>query len=171
MAHLVFDAPDPHAPPGYVPAHSHKAGTKILWTPADDVVVHRFAGFGFGAPPPSAELKYELKLEAGVSDRKLEAAESSRRLPPAGLAMHRAEAAYAAARAKTPPITWGIEFRIWFIAILSIALPALWAYLRLRHRYERIKGHCATCGYDLRATPHRCPECGAIPPSAKGSAT
>jgi hypothetical protein len=56
---------------------------------------------------------------------------------------------------------WSIVFAI---ALLPIA--TLWLWVR-RRRLLRSIGRCAKCGYDLRATPWRCPECGAIPESSK----
>jgi hypothetical protein len=48
-----------------------------------------------------------------------------------------------------------------FPVILSTLLPAFWA-VRSRRFRRRIAGHCVRCGYDLRATRDRCPECGAV---------
>ncbi len=46
-------------------------------------------------------------------------------------------------------------------ALLAIPLVARTARI-LRHR-ALPPNHCRACGYDMRATPDRCPECGAAP--------
>jgi hypothetical protein len=51
----------------------------------------------------------------------------------------------------------------WFLAPLFAILPALHLRSTLRSRRRNRAGHCPRCGYDLRATPERCPECGAVP--------
>ena len=49
---------------------------------------------------------------------------------------------------------------LWFVQLLFAALPATRLYRHVRRRYRVLTGHCRKCGYDLRATPDRCPECG-----------
>ena len=71
---------------------------------------------------------------------------------------------YGAINAGAPPSTVvGVPF--WALAVLTAIPPVAW-FVRspARRRRRRLaQGLCARCGYDLRATPGRCPECGADP--------
>jgi hypothetical protein len=64
---------------------------------------------------------------------------------------------------------WWLRWRAFGLrAGPTVLIPvALIATLRrvpwLRRRRARRAGRCERCGYDLRATPDRCPECGARP--------
>jgi hypothetical protein len=53
-------------------------------------------------------------------------------------------------------------FPTWVPAgIFAIAPVVAWRRW-IRRRRARASGCCPTCGYDLRATPERCPECGTV---------
>jgi hypothetical protein len=49
----------------------------------------------------------------------------------------------------------------WAILVAASVLPAGRFVSMFRRRRARKQGTCAACGYDLRASPGRCPECGA----------
>jgi hypothetical protein len=46
-----------------------------------------------------------------------------------------------------------------FLIVLGVS-PAIWLMLEVRRRERRRKGLCTNCGYDLRGSSERCPECG-----------
>jgi hypothetical protein len=46
------------------------------------------------------------------------------------------------------------------LVALALAMPGLLIGLHRGRRKLRPAGLCRRCGYDLRATPERCPECG-----------
>ena len=56
----------------------------------------------------------------------------------------------------------------WLVG-LTLVLPAVWGARRYA-TWRVVQGRCTRCGYDLRATPERCPECGTVPSRASAPA-
>jgi hypothetical protein len=50
----------------------------------------------------------------------------------------------------------------WLLAVVLGLLPSARLFAVWRRRRRVGHGLCPTCGYDLRATPTRCPECGTV---------
>ena len=58
--------------------------------------------------------------------------------------------------------SWRFRVPYWLIVVVTGVVPA-WYFRRLgvvRQRFRASRGLCGRCGYDLRASRERCPECG-----------
>jgi hypothetical protein len=54
----------------------------------------------------------------------------------------------------------------WFVVVLGLLLTAFFASVpRAIRQHRRSRGCCERCGYDLRESPERCPECGTPRPA------
>ncbi|HEX2922692.1 MAG TPA: hypothetical protein VHS28_01540 [Chloroflexota bacterium] len=64
----------------------------------------------------------------------------------------------------TTPFTSYLSLPLWPFPLILAVIPSLHLssllYRRLRSRHRKSRGLCPTCGYDLRASKDRCPECG-----------
>jgi hypothetical protein len=50
-----------------------------------------------------------------------------------------------------------ISLPLWMLVVVFGVWPTVWL---VQQRRRRRSGYCQGCGYDIRATPQRCPECG-----------
>jgi hypothetical protein len=61
---------------------------------------------------------------------------------------------------KTTPAFTAVTVPHWFVVVLTALPTVLWLRaIERRWRWGR-QGRCRACGYDLRSSPDRCPECG-----------
>jgi hypothetical protein len=114
---------------------------------------YQFRGWSYAPTPSVARLPRTVQREAKLH------------LDALGFALiygHRPPPARNWVPATDNPVALSARVPYWFVTALCAILPAR-AFLYRRGAPAGPRNRCRICGYDLRATPDRCPECGAVP--------
>jgi hypothetical protein len=79
--------------------------------------------------------------------------------------VHRRGVSCSLVRPSPPTTGYWLSFSVphWLVAALLAAPSVRWLYAAARRKRAGTGSLCLRCGYDLRATPERCPECGTEP--------
>jgi hypothetical protein len=134
--------------------------TRVVYDAERNVVTTEWFVMGDGSVAYSRSVfdPFELSYPGGSFtryDKHEEVASALRRAQPGVLG-------FQFRRNDTPPNrTLMIAVPFWFLAAITGVLPAAWGVRLVRASHRQRASLCASCGYDLRATPDRCPECGA----------
>jgi hypothetical protein len=75
--------------------------------------------------------------------------------------------ALAYTRIYSSPGDYRFYFPLWMLSMVTLLIAVALLLSDFRRRRKIKPGCCPVCGYDLRATPDRCPECGTAAPAAK----
>lgn len=62
--------------------------------------------------------------------------------------------------------SYAVRIPFWLVLGLVAAVPSFYAIRCARRLWHGVPGLCGKCGYDLRASKDRCPECGEPIPEA-----
>ena len=84
-----------------------------------------------------------------------------------GLEQYPSAPKYLRPRLSNTGVYWEISIPFWLPLLFAAPLPAYAAVQGLYRRSLNCEDRCVACGYDLRATPEQCPECGLVPERTK----
>ena len=141
-------------------------------TPRHVIVWHWRTATDEGVWEPIVYARYGLLVISAVEPRERDEEENDDFYDEAdgSARWHRFGLAWSDRQARLPSFTL-VEVPTGFVLAASATPLALMAGRRWRDRRRRRAGRCPACGYDLRASPARCPECGTVvTPAARSSA-
>ena len=99
--------------------------------------------------PPRPQEQHRERFPASLG---FDVESRSRSVPPPGVAPVAPEVIYT---------DWlNVRVPYWLPTLAAALLPSAWLFRRRRRLTRARGGRCLSCGYDLRASQGRCPECG-----------